>query len=527
MIYGFTASIVSIMAYRETRRRWGIVIVTLVALVLATGTRQWAARQRGERNLSAQTPLSRMNSYALALLLGGLRGPLVMFLWPSSEGQKSEKNLEDFDTKVEWIRLLQAEFDTVHIFQIWNKAYNISVLMANLPNKYATILDALEYARTVDRERPGNINIQAAIAGIFGEKLGASNPEKTYYKQRVRDESMARGEAQDTQRGKSGAPGFRRTELDPMLDRDGNILPDLLKPRAGPGGAESEPGELANLQPFEPFPYGISAHALGYNYYKRAQTLLRNANQHHAQLSDLVVDSRPALALRSWSEDEWELGRRAELEAFGIPFPEEAKEERRYLEGPAARIALDAKVVNPGALEKAIFEYGLAAKTADAALRDYEAHLQKYRTNFITYRAHMDDMAARVSLLRGDEAFLKAMVASGEQRSELIRRAIDDYNDSIRRFRLVLMTYYIEARQYPLLPEGVTRDNITEKLSAQEIGALVDRLADEVFETGYQAAAHFEDWDEYMRYIRRAQARVKTLEGAQAPVPAPAANAGN
>jgi energy-coupling factor transporter ATP-binding protein EcfA2 len=65
------------------------------------------------------------------VVLGGLRGPLVMILWTSSEGQKAERELEDFDTKVEWIRLLQPEFDSVHIFQVWNKAYNISVQMAS------------------------------------------------------------------------------------------------------------------------------------------------------------------------------------------------------------------------------------------------------------------------------------------------------------------------------------------------------------------------------------------------------------
>src|SRR5205814_10595167 len=110
--------------------------------------------------------LSRMNSFALALLLGGLRGPLVMILWTSSESQKTERNLEDFDTKVEWIRMLQPEFDTVHIFQMWNKAYNISVKMTSLSNKYATILDALEYAQKVDRERANNINIITASACI-------------------------------------------------------------------------------------------------------------------------------------------------------------------------------------------------------------------------------------------------------------------------------------------------------------------------------------------------------------------------
>ena len=45
---------------------------------------------------------------------------------------KNERDLEGFDTKLEWIRLLQPEFDPVHLFQIWNKAYNISVQMASM-----------------------------------------------------------------------------------------------------------------------------------------------------------------------------------------------------------------------------------------------------------------------------------------------------------------------------------------------------------------------------------------------------------
>src|SRR5204863_270247 len=137
----------------------------------------------------AGSSLSAMNSFALALLLGGLRGPLVMFLWTSSESQKTERNLEDFDTKVEWIRMLQPEFDTVHIFQIWNKAYNISVQMASLANKYRTIIDAIDYARSVDQERPNNINILYAIGSVFGDKLGDS-AEKAYYTKRVREESL-------------------------------------------------------------------------------------------------------------------------------------------------------------------------------------------------------------------------------------------------------------------------------------------------------------------------------------------------
>src|SRR3954463_13397531 len=162
------------------RSRLPIVVLLIASLVVVGFTRQWAEADRthGPGALPAASGtagLSRMNSYALALLLGGLRGPLVMFLWPSAEEQKSEKNLEDFDTKIEWIRLLQAEFDTVHIFQIWNKAYNVSVQMASLTNKYRAILDALDYGTSVDQERPNNLNIVSAIAGVYFDKLGNSS----------------------------------------------------------------------------------------------------------------------------------------------------------------------------------------------------------------------------------------------------------------------------------------------------------------------------------------------------------------
>ena len=149
------------------RGRTTIIAVLIVAL-LATGAMQMLVQRqrtkmhaRGAAGQQSNSSLSRMDSYALALLLGGLRGPLVMFLWTQSESQKGNRDLQGLDTQIEWIRLLQPEFDTVHLFQIWNKAYNLSVQMAALSNKYATILDAIDYARSVDSERPNNINIFA------------------------------------------------------------------------------------------------------------------------------------------------------------------------------------------------------------------------------------------------------------------------------------------------------------------------------------------------------------------------------
>ena len=280
-------------------KRAFIVSILIIALIGSGLTRQLADTVRGEpivASASNGSSLSGMDSYALALLLGGLRGPLVMFLWSTSESQKSENDLEDFDSKVEWIRLLQPEFDTVHIFQIWNKAYNISVKMTNMGNKYSTILDALDYAHNVDWEKPNDINIISAIGGIYFDKLGGS-AEKVYYRRRVRAETLPH--ATDTAlRGRDA--GVRRTQLDPILDKDFNILPELYKPKldkplVDPKNPQDvyDGSELQFLPQFNPYPYGVSPLALAFNYHRRAQLLQSLGGQRHAQLSDLVIDSRP------------------------------------------------------------------------------------------------------------------------------------------------------------------------------------------------------------------------------------------
>src|SRR5688500_15919202 len=173
---------------RPTRGRTAILVTMIVALIAAAVFQRWAFALR-QKAVHANRPagsaapsrVANLDSFSLALLLGGLRGPLVMFLWTQSETQKSEKDLESFDTQVELIRLLQPEFASVHLFQMWNKGYNISVQMASLANKYASILDAIEYGRRTDEMNPNDINIINAVGGLYAEKLGNS-AEKDYYR---------------------------------------------------------------------------------------------------------------------------------------------------------------------------------------------------------------------------------------------------------------------------------------------------------------------------------------------------------
>src|SRR5699024_2351690 len=69
--------------------RAAIVGLLIVSLVLAGVPRDWSRAMRHSEQdlasgLTATSSLANMNSFSLALLLGGLRGPLVMFLWTNS-----------------------------------------------------------------------------------------------------------------------------------------------------------------------------------------------------------------------------------------------------------------------------------------------------------------------------------------------------------------------------------------------------------------------------------------------------------
>ncbi len=499
-----------------TRGRTTVVIVLVVALIAAHFTRDWARSRRiaaaGQRYASTSgggATLASMNSFALALLLGGLRGPLVMMLWTTSESQKSEKNLEDFDTRVEWIRMLQPEFDTVHIFQVWNKAYNISVQMASLANKYITILDAIEYAENVDRERPENINILTAIAQTYFDKLGNS-AEKAYYRKRVRDETLPHKSRQRLDRKD---PEWRRLELDARLDERGFILPQYLKPKyERPAGIpDDQPwntgAELQYVERYQPFPYGLSTFALAYNYHKRATILQTVYGQKHAQLSETVVDSRPALALKNWGEEEWERARRAELRAFDLPIPAE----RLEMEMPTADLALNETLLDAAAAREALYSYAMTARLAEDAVGEYREHLAKHRVNENTYFAHIDSLNAMKHLALGDRAYLAAMSAQGDERGRLLATAKEEYIQAARNYQLIVLKYYVSD---PIIaavyPKGYGKENIRTLPPEQLEGLLIRTLqAIQRTPTGYDNYA--EDRGEYLTYLDRINQRLARL----------------
>ncbi len=512
------------------RSRLPVILVLIVALIATGFTRQMAASKRSSTQpaLGSETEgsgnasqLSRMNSFALALLLGGLRGPLVMILWTSSESQKTEKSLEDFDTKVEWIRLLQPEFDSVHIFQMWNKAYNISVQMASVANKYLTIIDAIDYGQRVDRERPNNINIIYAIGGIYGDKLGDS-AEKLQYSRRVRDDSKPHASAQ---KQSSGDTGWRKLRLDPVLDDKGRVLEQYLR---APGNVHlvdpAEPNdvydgsELPFLKRFEPYPYGVGPFGFAYNYRKRAQLLQRFGHQKHSQLSDLVIDSRPALDLKKWGEAEWDHARRLEIRALGRHLPNERLDmEQVTAEVPVSFVTDNALTEDRLAqLREAAYSYGFAQRLWPAADAEYTAHLKRYMSNLAQYASHRDELMAETSLIQGDEAYIKAMLAPPADRAPLLNTARDAYRRAIVNYGVMILKYYIRdpdivAAAYPpnMTPASIgALMEQSDKVDPNQVMQILHKSLDMLSE---RVSRLDDEIGEYLTYLGRAQKRLAQL----------------
>jgi hypothetical protein len=494
---------------RGKKARGAIAIVLIISLILAAGARQWAETLRltattagGQAVAGSRQSLSSMPSFALALLLGGLRGPLVMILWTSSESQKADKDLEDFDTKVEWIRLLQPEFDTVHMFQIWNKAYNVSVQMASQANKYAAILDALDYAKSVDKERPNDINITFEIGRVYFDKLGNSQ-EREYYRKRVQDETKWR--VMPARR-----EGWRRTKLDPMLDTSGNLLTTATTEGQRPAAEE-----LDSLKKYQPFPYGLSPIAISLPYYYRSERLQKQG-QRHLQVSMSVVDSRPALALKFWNEEEWMQARRLEFAAFGkqsqLPPPD--VEHRINLENPTENIALDTKAVDPAALAEAIYRYELASRLAGDSGAEYRRHLEDedYKVNYITYKEAMDHVQGVEQFMKADFAYLKAMTVSGDQRKQLLDEAAAAYKAAIRLFSRQELRYYVDASVVSQLKYDTAA---VDMLSDERMASLLSQVKAMVHSGGNAVQdPNGETRTEYELYRTRAAARLAQIQAA-------------
>jgi hypothetical protein len=323
-----------------------------------------------------------------------------------------------------------------------------------------------------------------------------------------------------------GEPGFQRVAHEPVLDAAGNILPAYLAIRFP--GKTYDGSDLQFLKQYQPFPYGVGPAAFGFNYYKRAQVLLTDENQVPLQISTSVVDSQPAIALKAWAEEEWERARRMEVKAFGKALPSERIDQ----ELPTADIPLDARPVDPSAIDEMIYSYDIATRLAVDAIAEYERHLHKpeFATKRAMYANHIDTINGMRGLLGGDRDYLKAMQApaGSDVRAKLLASAARNYKDSIRDFALTSIRYFTADRfATAALPRGLNRANIgtgppgsATAVTEEDMLRIMQSVNEQVARAGGDNYdENSDDRKEYNTYITRALTRLRHIEEASAGAP--------
>ena len=516
---------------RPFMRSRAFIGILLIAALLLTTIVQNLVRQKREDVIYADgirprtvSRLAGIDTFALGLILGGLRGPLVMFLWSNVEKQKIDRNLEGVDTQIELIRMLQPEFDSVHLFQIWNKAYNLSVQMSSLPNKYATILDAVDYARSVDQERPDNVSILAALGDVYFNKLGDSS-EKRYYSMRIRQETVPHKDMPRTQRGQQG---WRRTQHDVVLDEQGFILPEYLKPKMdlkGYTGAEYQYLQRYNTPEMGGFPHGLPPIAIGYNYYRRAAVLIEVAGLKHLQLTEAVIDSRGAIILKKWAEHEWEYGRRAEVQALGL----KEVDEREQLEPLTASLPLNTRFAADAArakewAERALFAYRRTTSVTQHAIEEYRRHIDRFGgTAALTYASHIANAEAVGTMAQADHDYLAVMAANAgvvpsKQTAALTASARRHYRQALEQFYRLQFRHFTEPEAVAAVFPEVTRKLLGTALKREEFSPVDPELCQALrrgIRSFYTTREMYDPshWDvqEFDAYIARAEERLRVL----------------
>ena len=521
------------MLRRQRAGRIPIIIALILALFFCGVTQNLASVWKDDnsgvpKRVAERGALSGMDSYALALMLGGLRGPLVMVLWSKVESQKMDRDLEDVDTMIEWIRLLQPEFDTVHIFQIWNKAYNISVMMASSAAKYQTILDAIDYAHRVDLDRPGDLNINDSLARVYSEKLGSKNTaEHAFYRKQFREDSLSDANRQKLFPNDANYRrlGFRLGDSKkntPLLGDQNNIDPALLvqtNPRPSDLESSSEwndGSELQYLAPYQPFKYGLNATAMGYNYAKKAQVALTVGGQRPLQISDTVVDSRPGLILKQWGEDENDRGVTAEAEAFGAT---PTADIHGMTVANSAR-ALDAKASSPSKLQEAIDAFRLSSRVCQDGIKEFRRHMStpQYVNPFQSYTSHIEELEAMSAMSGAEGSYLAGLNATvtGE-RDALLKKAVDDYLIARANYERLTLRYATEESIAQKYYRGTGRNAALDTQNPQDLHQLYLRAMADVRQLPPNQREYDDQRDDYTSMVTHADARLRVLGAYNAP----------
>ncbi len=163
-------------------------LMAAVALLVTARTQEPLDRLSEEHELapSAGSIEGNPEQAVLTMAPGGLRAPMVNYLWIRSQQLKDEGQYYDAMQLAEWICQLQPRFPGVWAFHAWNMAWNISVATHTPEERWLWVNNGVRLLR--DRGIPMNrksLVLYKELAWIFFQKMGEELDEMhRVYKQR-------------------------------------------------------------------------------------------------------------------------------------------------------------------------------------------------------------------------------------------------------------------------------------------------------------------------------------------------------
>ena len=357
------------------------------------------------------------------LVLGGFRGPLVMGLWIRAEEEKHKQEWWNVKTYHEIIAHLQPNFPSVYVFNSWNLAYNLSVQWHEMENKYQWVQDGARYAQRGVRINPDSPEILFQLADICGQKLGSAIPERLYYRQQFRADTVRVAklvaELGEAERGDLA-------DGESVEERDKTAL--LMQERAD--GLGLIPIDL------EEYPYGVSPFYFAYEYELRTRE-----KGSHSLVGEAPIHARPAVTLMKWARSEmmtalgW-AGKmasgsgldRADWGNFILPMP----------------VGQDEAAVGSVRWEElkriSLFHFDESERRFSEALERFKEHLEKYPRDEVTHRKHIYICSYQRAINRGRKNLFLGLCSILENDGKVevdsesyryLQAAVNDFKEAI------------------------------------------------------------------------------------------------
>jgi hypothetical protein len=156
-------------------------LLTAVLLLAVAGmVRTSLSRQRGEMGTLRREAITRERPEValLALAPGGLRAPMVNYLWMRIEDLKQRGRYYEAMQLSDWITSLQPRFAGVWSFHAWNMAWNISVATHTPEERWLWVTNGMKLLRNkAIPTNPQALTLYKELAWLLFSKMGGTTDD--------------------------------------------------------------------------------------------------------------------------------------------------------------------------------------------------------------------------------------------------------------------------------------------------------------------------------------------------------------